>query len=357
MPHLDIWDEGYGQDHPDEVPWKPEEWDPDPETLPPNSRWDTKTQKWIITAPGEEGYDPTWGGDRVLDPWGDTESDRWLKSTYEAQGWTLPPKSGVATGTDVDDGEARSDLPQPEYKYYGTDPYQDWDVDLGYLRDAPTFEFEAEPWVEPEAFTYPAYERLPSYEKPEAFSYEPFTAPTAEEVLTEDPGYQFRLGEGLRAFQGRAAKKGTLLGGATIKGLMDYGQSAASQEYEKAYNRRLRGYETNLGREQEAYRMDLGAGERAYGLQVGSAQQAYDRQRQNALEQARLAREDAYQAYTSDYARSYQRAQDRYVPELATWQEQQRAASQAAKEKYDRQWEAYTYAQPSATEVFRSGLA
>jgi hypothetical protein len=355
--------------------WEPEVYVPEKEDLPPNVEWDTKTQERVLLKPGEEGYDKTWGYGRELDPLGDTKEDKWLKSVYEYQtemkqkGWELPcppgqtrnKKSGECetNGGPPPDKPVNGDgptPPQPEYKYYGTDPYQDWDVDLSYLRDAPAFEFEAEPWVEPEAFTYPAYERIPEYERPDPFSYEAFTAPSAEEVLAEDPGYQFRLDEGLRGMEAGAAARGTLRGGGTLKGLIDYGQSAASQEYEKAYGRRLRDYQTGLGAAERAYATNLGAGEREYVLQLGAAQQAYDRQRKNALEQAQLDRENRYQAYTTDYDRALTRARDRYAPSLLSWKEEQQAGAQAARDQYQRQWDAYKYAQPSATTIFASGL-
>jgi hypothetical protein len=337
---------------------------PDESTFPPNTEWDLKTQSRKTIPPTDKRYDPTWGYDEELDPHGKSKNDKWLKSVYEhkksigEEGWDLPEKNGKKKKkkTTTSTPSPSASLPQPEYKYYGTDPYQDWDLDLSYLRDAPAFEFEADPWVEPEAFTYPAYERLPAYQKPEDFSYADFIAPSAEEVLAEDPGYQFRLGEGLRAMEAGAAAKGTLRGGGTLKGLMDYGQSAASQEYQRAYDRRLRGYQTGLGAAERAYTTNLGAGERAYGLQVGAHRDAYDRQRRNALEQAQLARHQAYQAYTDQYDRDYRRAQDRYAPALSTWQEEQRAGAQAARDKYQRQWDAYQYAQPSASTIFTSGL-
>jgi hypothetical protein len=137
---------------------------------------------------------------------------------------------------------------------------------------------------------------------------------------------------------------------------MDYGQSAASQEYEKAYGRRSTDYERNRQAAERAYTTNLGAGERAYGLQVGAQQDAYDRQRENALEQAKLARENAYQGYTDQYNRDYTAAFDRYKPKVETWKEEQRAGAEASRDKFKRQWDAYQYAQPSATEIFRSGL-
>jgi len=52
-----------------------------------------------------------------------------------------------------------------------------------------------------------------------------------------DPGYAFRLKEGLKAIEGRAASRGGLLSGNTLRGLTDYGQESASQEYTNAFNR------------------------------------------------------------------------------------------------------------------------
>lgn len=56
-------------------------------------------------------------------------------------------------------------------------------------------------------------------------------------TLTSDPGYQFRLSEGLNAINSNAAAKGGLNSGATLKALTQYGQNFASNEYNNAYNR------------------------------------------------------------------------------------------------------------------------
>jgi len=52
-----------------------------------------------------------------------------------------------------------------------------------------------------------------------------------------DPGYQFRLDQGLGSVQGSAAARGSLMSGATLKRLSQYGQDYASGEYGKAYDR------------------------------------------------------------------------------------------------------------------------
>lgn len=53
----------------------------------------------------------------------------------------------------------------------------------------------------------------------------------------KDPGYEFRLNQGLDAVQGSRAAKGSMFSGATLKALQDYGSDYASSEYGKAYDR------------------------------------------------------------------------------------------------------------------------
>ena len=52
-----------------------------------------------------------------------------------------------------------------------------------------------------------------------------------------DPGYAFRMSEGMKALERSAAARGGLLSGATLKGTQRYGQDLASQEYQNAFNR------------------------------------------------------------------------------------------------------------------------
>lgn len=52
-----------------------------------------------------------------------------------------------------------------------------------------------------------------------------------------DPGYRFRLTEGMRTLENSAAARGGLLSGNTLKALSNYGQNSASNEYQNAYNR------------------------------------------------------------------------------------------------------------------------
>lgn len=52
-----------------------------------------------------------------------------------------------------------------------------------------------------------------------------------------DPGYEFRLGEGMKGIENSAAARGGLLSGAALKAAGQYNQNFASNEYQNAYNR------------------------------------------------------------------------------------------------------------------------
>jgi hypothetical protein len=63
------------------------------------------------------------------------------------------------------------------------------------------------------------------------------TAEFGMDQFKADPGYAFRMSEGMKALERSAAARGGLLSGATLKGIQRYGQDAASQEYQNAFNR------------------------------------------------------------------------------------------------------------------------
>jgi len=66
-----------------------------------------------------------------------------------------------------------------------------------------------------------------------ASKYTPFTM----QQFQADPGYAFRLQEGMKALDRTAAARGGLLSGSTLKGAQRYGQDLASQEFTNAFNR------------------------------------------------------------------------------------------------------------------------
>lgn len=52
-----------------------------------------------------------------------------------------------------------------------------------------------------------------------------------------DPGYSFRMSEGMKALERSAAARGGLLSGAALKGIQRFGQDLGSQEYQNAFSR------------------------------------------------------------------------------------------------------------------------
>ena len=53
----------------------------------------------------------------------------------------------------------------------------------------------------------------------------------------QDPGYAFRMSEGMKGLERSAAARGGLLSGGTLKGIQRFGQDLASQEFQNAFNR------------------------------------------------------------------------------------------------------------------------
>lgn len=72
-----------------------------------------------------------------------------------------------------------------------------------------------------------------------------------------DPGYGFRMSEGMKALERSAAARGGLLGGTTLKGIQRFGQDLASQEYQNAFNR----YQVNRANQLNPLQSLMGAGQ------------------------------------------------------------------------------------------------
>jgi hypothetical protein len=84
-----------------------------------------------------------------------------------------------------------------------------------------------------------------------------------------DPGYGFRLSEGMKALDRTAAARGGLLSGATLKGAQRYGQDLASQEYTNAFNR----YQTERNAQLNPLQSLAGLGQTATNTLTGAAGQ------------------------------------------------------------------------------------
>jgi len=74
---------------------------------------------------------------------------------------------------------------------------------------------------------------------------------------TADPGYGFRVSEGMKALERSAAARGGLLSGSTLKGITRFGQDTASEEYQNAFNR----YQVNRANQLNPLQSLMGAGQ------------------------------------------------------------------------------------------------
>jgi len=72
-----------------------------------------------------------------------------------------------------------------------------------------------------------------------------FTPFSADKFQT-DPGYAFRLSEGIKGLNNAAAARGGLLSGGTLKATERFAQGLASQEYQNAYDRYNKDYSMKL---------------------------------------------------------------------------------------------------------------
>jgi hypothetical protein len=174
---------------------------------------------------------------------------------------------------------------------------------------------------QPEAFKYTGAQ-------PEAFNYtgaQPEAFKFRAEDLQVDPGYGFRLSEGLKALERSAAARGGLLSGGTGKALTRYGQEMASQEFGNAFNRSLTQYNAATQREQELYgraltgydvgrqREQEGYARALTGYDVGRQreQEAYGRSL-TGLQLGRAAEAEQYNRAITNYNALRQREADEY---------------------------------------------
>ena len=85
----------------------------------------------------------------------------------------------------------------------------------------------------------------------------------ADFLANKDPGYGFRMSEGLKAVDRQAAARGGLISGNALKASQTYGQDMASQEYNNAFNR----YQTVRGNTLQPFQVGAAAGQSAAAMQ------------------------------------------------------------------------------------------
>lgn len=97
-----------------------------------------------------------------------------------------------------------------------------------------------------------------------------FMKPFSMADYQADPGYAFRMKEGMKGLEQGAAARGGVLSGNMLRGAQQYGQDMASQEYQNAFNR----YQTNQGNQFNRLSSMAGLGQTAVS-QLGQAGQTY----------------------------------------------------------------------------------
>jgi hypothetical protein len=93
----------------------------------------------------------------------------------------------------------------------------------------------------------------------------------------QDPGYQFRLNEGLKSLDRQAAARGGLISGNAMKAAGRYGQDYASNEYQNAFNR----YQTERNAQLNPLQSLAGVGQSATNYVGNAAQNMGQAQNQN----------------------------------------------------------------------------
>jgi hypothetical protein len=188
---------------------------------------------------------------------------------------------------------------------------------------------------------------------PERFSYmnfeapQPFKAPSEAEMMA-DPAYQARMKSGTNAIERSAAANGSLRGGGTLRGLMEYGQRTGTEAYDNIYGKRASEYDRAYGMAKDTY-----------GMNRANTAENYDRNITNRLrvaegnEDRRLAGYSAdaasaanmgrlgYDVATGTYDRNQALARDRWQTEMDAERARAAAINGANSENYARQMQQY----------------
>ena len=114
---------------------------------------------------------------------------------------------------------------------------------------------------------YQAYQAPAPYQAPKAYGN--FALPDIN--AGTDPGYLFTKQQGTQAIQADAAKRGSLLGGGTLKALDTFNTGLANQTYNDVYNRALGAYNANSN----TYGMNTGLDKNAYDTNNQTGYNAY----------------------------------------------------------------------------------
>lgn len=162
--------------------------------------------------------------------------------------------------------------------------------------------------------------KAPVYNAPDPFSYADFQkpadfqAPNAEEALN-DPGYKFRLDQGEKALMNSKLAQGTGRTGGTMQDMLDYGQKAASSEYQNVYARRKGEYDTTVANDLTAWGTNYRKAADTWASNTKEGLDAYDRLFQGAMAE--------------------------FGPKMASWQGKTQWGPQQNQQNYNNAWNQY----------------
>ena len=123
----------------------------------------------------------------------------------------------------------------------------------------------------------------------EGADYGKYTRDFGMEDFQADPGYNFRLGEGLKSLDRQAAARGGLISGGALKAAQRYGQDFASNEFTNAFNR----FQTNRANQLQPLQSLMGAGQTATNT-MGNAAANYGTNAGNLMTSGGAARASGY---------------------------------------------------------------
>jgi hypothetical protein len=118
----------------------------------------------------------------------------------------------------------------------------------------------------------------------------------------KDPGYDFRMEEGLKALERRNAKTGNRNSGYSTRSLMELGQNLGSQEFGAARGRAFQDYQTQVSSEQDRYGRSVGD----YGRRTGRESELYGRGRQQRQDETGRERDQYGRGQTTRQQNVYQ---------------------------------------------------
>ena len=174
----------------------------------------------------------------------------------------------------------------------------------GAAYQAPEYQAPA-PYQQATPFGRDEYQAATPFGRDEYQAATPFAAPTAAD-MGQDPGYQFRLSEGQKALERSGAARGVTNTGGTLKGILDYGQQAASQEYGNVYSRNLNTYNTNEANRAGAYQTNYGNALNAYNANEANRAGAYQTNYGNAFGAYNANEANRAGAYNTNAQNAYQ---------------------------------------------------